>query len=595
MTQNIQDSRAVLQRKLAEARQQVAALEESLRVHREDAQPVSTLDASNASDSSLTTVAPLETVGPVFEAEDFSRESISSSQSALLDIVEVGILEWSIPEASVKSSRMWNHWFGSVDANTENPLKSLYAHVDPRDLHFVTSQLNTFFNGAERNERITLRVPNQGKIQWIEVTFIVQRALNNSVIKLSCFAMDVTYYKEKELFFKKELDILNDARVGFPSVSLHVNSQFTMTKISPGAYHYTDVNPENLTNIPLGVFFDPPSYAFIQQEIEHVLHTQKPSKCKAPLTFYNNTTISAIIQFWPEKPAAGEEHASVNILIWDTESTNYLVENFYRLFSNLMDGFILVQSLSPRHNTMSEDTSAVFAIIVMNQSLATMYGTNFRQYVGQELKSLVGSDFEQWEICLQQVAMRKKPVVYCMKSKEKPILLEISAFPSGLDNIGCIVKDVTAMHAAEQAVLLNEARSSALYRLSYMYSLPINSVLTYALTQMIQLTESETGMLAFFDMDSGKYELWSQTLDGVVVRKNILLEDLERIEGFHQVRLSGTVVEPFIVDKVEEPFVCSNGKQAVRYMIAPVVDEGKLVCLARVSNKGSSYAEGDLL
>ena len=581
----------VLQARLAMARKQVASLEEAIVTY------------GNEQSGTLPSFLLGEEGGDAFKQEEhenasFSIEAIPSNQSLLLDMLNIGTLQWNAEKRSVITSATWNSWFGAVKYNVENPLKTLYARLDPRDLHFVTNQLKIFLASDERCTRITLRVTNNGKIQWIEVAFIIQRSPDNEVVKLSCFAMDMTYFKEKELFFKKELDILNDARIGFPSVSLLVNSQFTITDISPGAYHYTDINPENLKNIPLGIFFDPPSYARIQYEVAEVLRSKEPRKCKSDLTLYNNTTISAVMQFWPEtKDSAssdsGANEDSVNILIWDTQSTHYLVENFYTLFSNLMDGFILVQSLSSRHSKDINE-SEPFSVIVMNHALASMYGTNFRQHIGQDLKSLVGNDYEQWEICLQQVAVRNKPVVYCMKSKEKPILLEISAFPSGLDNIGCIVKDVTAMHAAEQAMHLNEARSSALYRLSYMYSLPINAVLTYALSQMIQLTESETGMLAFYDVDSEHYELWSQGSSGVEVRKNVSLEELERIEGFHQVRLSGGGIEPFIVDKVDEPFICSNGKQAVRYMIAPVVDEGKLVCLARVANKGNSYAEGDL-
>ena len=586
----------VLQARLTLARKQVASLEEAIAAY------------GNDQSGALPSFLLGEEGGDVSGQEEhkntaFSIEPIPSNQSLLLDMLNIGTLQWNVEKRSVITSAAWNNWFGTVKYNAENPLKTLYACLDPRDLHFVTNQLKIFLAGDERCTRITLRVTNNGKIQWIEVAFIVQRSFNNEVVKLSCFAMDMTYFKEKEIFFKKELDILNDARIGFPSVSLLVNSEFTITDISPGAYHYTDINPENLKNIPLGIFFDPPSYARIQHEVAEVLRSKEPRKCKTDLTFYNNTTIPAVMQFWPEKNEpgkndfaknpSGKDEESVNILIWDTQSTHYLVENFYTLFSNLMDGFILVQSLSSRHSE-GIDESEPFSVIVMNHALASMYGTNFRQYIGQDLKSLVGSDYEQWEICLQQVAVRNKPVVYCMKSKEKPILLEISAFPSGLDNIGCIVKDVTTMHAAEQAMHLNEARSSALYRLSYMYALPINAVLTYALSQMIQLTESETGMLAFYDVDSGHYELWSQGPSGVVVRKNIPLEELERIEGFHKVRLSGKVANPFIVNTVDEPFICSNGKQAVRYMIAPVVDEGKLVCLARVANKGNSYGEGDL-
>lgn len=586
MPQSKEHFHKIVRKKLLVARQQVAMLEKTL----------ASLD--NISDNSIETEFYDDGIfdcGKTYDQEvsTLSIEYISEEQTLLLDILGIGVLQCDLHKGTVVTSVGWDCYFGHVEYDRRNPLKTLYSQLDPKDLPFVVNHIDSFLASEALHNRITVRVPQGNLIQWIDIVFIVQRALDNSVEKISCFAQDLTYFKEKELFFKKELDILNDAKVGFPSISLYVDSQLTIIDISPSVYHYTDINPETIKGIPLKALFDQATYAIIREKVLQVLETNEPAKCMEQLTLYNRNTIPAALQLWPEKGTSEHGDKTVNILIWDKQSTHYLIENFYTLFSNMVDGFAIVRTLSSRFRESSKDSDP-FTIIVMNQALGNVYETNFREYVGQSLKELVGDDMEQWEICLEQVVMHQKPVVYCMKSKKKPILLEICAFPTGLDSIACIVKDVTALHAAEQAVLLNEARASALYRFSYMYNSPITTVLKYALTQIIQLTASEGGMIVFYDLSTGKYELWSQGLSEVEVRTDLTLEDLRQVTGFEALLDSSGPNRSHIVNTLDEPFVCSNGKQGIRYMVAPIYSEGKLVCLARVSNKSSYYEPGDL-
>ena len=571
-----------LRHKLLLAKQLVSFLEKTLAEYDDETEELA-YDEILSSDTDSELLQPIES-----SPARLSINNIPHDQPLLLDILGIGTMEWSATTNTAKTSVTWDTFFGCLDYDCPSPLSALYACLEPSDLPFVKAHVKKFLTSTLPVSRITLRIIKKGKIHWIETVLIAQRSTENIIEKLNCFAMDITFTKEREIFFKKELDILNDCKVGFPSVSLDVNKDYFITNISPSAFHYTDINPENLLHIPLSAFFQTQGTSSINEKINRVFESNDPIKFTTKLTFYNQKTITAVIQLWPVMLPDSSMVDRVNLRIWDTGSTH--IENFYSLFSNLADGFILVRSLPSQHDSLAVGEEP-FTIIVMNQALASVYNTNFRTHVGQSLKSLVGQDFEQWSICLQQVAMRQKPVIYCMKNKEKGTLLELSAFPSGLDSIACIVKDATSLHAAEQAIIINEARASALYRLSFMYESPMTAVLEYALSQIIQLTGSETGMIAFYDIDTEKYELWLQGAHEVEVLDNLSLEDLEQREGFPSL---SSAVKPYVVNTIDEPFYCSNGKLARRYMIAPIFDEGKMVCIARVSNKGGHYEPGDL-
>lgn len=149
----------------------------------------------------------------------------------------------------------------------------------------------------------------------------------------------------------------------------------------------------------------------------------------------------------------------------------------------------------------------------------------------------------------------------------------------------------------EEEVRLHEARLAALHHLSRMDAAPEEQVARYCLKQAVKLTGSALGYLYVLD---GKTE----------ARQG-------KIYWSHAVRMRHTgasgisapcsppdaqgpecpdVSEPEIVNVVEEIPAGIFGREVgvSRYMLAPVMNEGRMVCLIGVADKTERYEAADL-
>lgn len=180
---------------------------------------------------------------------------------------------------------------------------------------------------------------------------------------------------------------------------------------------------------------------------------------------------------------------------------------------------------------------------------------------------------------------------------------EYSFWPE-IDGTGKIVsvmlqfRDLTEKVLAEQKAMLNEMRLEALYRLSQMANAPEEEVLRFAVESLNSMTGSEFGMLFFpkaFPGLEGRV-VWSQGhyafLSSEDLPEDRYPEDMlpremrEDIRGLRVMR-NGNNLQP-----VKSEF---GGKIIVyRYIMAPVLDGDRVVCIAAVCNKGREYKEADL-
>ena len=160
-------------------------------------------------------------------------------------------------------------------------------------------------------------------------------------------------------------------------------------------------------------------------------------------------------------------------------------------------------------------------------------------------------------------------------------------------------QDVTDQLLAERNARLNEMRLDALYHLTRMDEAPVEEILRFAIASLVKITGSQSGLLFFpADQPYRKGDIaWSDDLlaeYGNALPKHVTAQSLAALLGvdrhleprLRRIR-NGNNLQP-----VCKPF---KGKMTVlRYMAAPVVENGRMMCFASVCNKDTEYKEADL-
>lgn len=269
--------------------------------------------------------------------------------------------------------------------------------------------------------------------------------------------------------------------------------------------------------------------------------------------------------------------------------------NPYAIFNGMQDGFILFEH-TPVPGAESSRRAGNFFLVTMNPAFARMFSPLPPRTEGPGLTELLGRDAEEWAALLLRVLSEGLPVARSFRGADRPGLYEISAYVPEPGRVACIVKDVTEMRRIEQDIRLNEARLAALYRLSHMDAAPEARVIRYSLEQAVKLTGSAMGYLYVSsgrEGDSG-WLYWSHALKPLMDSSE---RDAERggvpwgqDEGSREIRGAE------VVNAVEGGFVEFFGRHVAvaRYMLAPVIENGRTVCMAGVANKKEPYAPSDL-
>ena len=159
-------------------------------------------------------------------------------------------------------------------------------------------------------------------------------------------------------------------------------------------------------------------------------------------------------------------------------------------------------------------------------------------------------------------------------------------------------RDLTDQVLADKRARLNEMRLDALYRLTQMDSSPQEEVLHFVMDSLISLTRSEDGFLYFPSVYPGGKgrTVWSRRLYDILPPER-LPEDSLSPETLRLVtREDGTAVRMMRNGNSLHPVGLPFGgrMRIMRYISAPVTDEGRIVCIAGVCNKETDYQEADL-
>lgn len=160
-------------------------------------------------------------------------------------------------------------------------------------------------------------------------------------------------------------------------------------------------------------------------------------------------------------------------------------------------------------------------------------------------------------------------------------------------------RDLTDQVLAERRAELNETRLEALYRLTQMNNAPENEVLRFVIDSMVSLSGSQGGYIFLphkFPGTKGRM-IWGTGLmnlhDASSLTDDVFPVDMiQRITGDDGVTpvsilKNGNSLHPLHYSSLDSQF------PIMRYMVTPVFDKERVVCIAAVCNKETDYTEAD--
>jgi two-component sensor histidine kinase len=196
-------------------------------------------------------------------------------------------------------------------------------------------------------------------------------------------------------------------------------------------------------------------------------------------------------------------------------------------------------------------------------------------------------------------AMNEETAVECMKAGATDYVIK-----EHVDSLGSAVKgalDLKKLRSekekGEKLLRENEARFSALYKLSQMAGAAEKEIIEFALEEGVRLTGSEIGYIHFLKEDKVRTDLiaWSKN-----VQKDCDIEsDLHK-----SVDIAGLWADSARTRKaaIHNDYQSIEDKKGypeehiavVRHMSIPITDDGRVVLIAGVGNKKIPYDEGDV-
>jgi PAS domain S-box-containing protein len=201
-------------------------------------------------------------------------------------------------------------------------------------------------------------------------------------------------------------------------------------------------------------------------------------------------------------------------------------------------------------------------------------------------KSAEGTIFETRHI-------RKNGEIFPVEISSRSIRVNDSEF------FQAIIRDITERKAAEETILINEARLSSLLRLSQHQTKTIQEFLDFALEEAINLTQSKIGYIYFYDEDKQEFTLnsWS----GKVLDECTII-DPQTIYELEKTGIWGEAVrqrKPIMLNDFQAEHPLKKGypeghTPLHKYLTIPVIIENKIVAVVAVANKETNYTNADV-
>ncbi len=546
--------------------------------------------------------APAETVSakaspPLrMPAEEEHPKELYLRAFMALQAINDGIWDWNLETGDVYCSTRWKDILQCDGAAGSDPLEMVLSCLHPADAETFRGRMRELISGNLARLRQAVRI-RRGAESW---AWGMLRAVclhdGNGPLRITVALADITAQREAELALLASEEKFRALAEDSPDFIGRFDSQGLFLYASPSISRYLPVAAGEVIGKPLSAFSMQGDVPFFEESLAQVFEMGLPIQAEAHFVSPLAGEFVADCRFWPEFGVDGEV-VSVTTQVRDMTPSRRMAENYKALFNSMVDGFALFEHIPGWEKDVLSYEAREFALIAMNPSLGRMLELDAVKSIGRRLVDLMGRDSFQWAACLRRVLTDEKPALYSLRSAEKSALFHISAYSPEPRRVACIVKDVTELHTVEQEVRLNEARFAALYRLSHMDDAPEDEVVRFSLDQAVQLTGSELGYLFMthrHEGDTGSL-YWSRE----VLARRCVPPEPPRICPLPWPR--ETDARCMDVRKAEvanapggAALVFGGLSPITRYMLAPVVEDGRVVCIAAVANKEQDYEPSDL-
>ena len=264
-----------------------------------------------------------------------------------------------------------------------------------------------------------------------------------------------------------------------------------------------------------------------------------------------------------------------------------------RFTSGLEDGVALFERRRDQGADGRERES--YTLLFMNEAFRTMYALDKRGDEELPLESVVGPRFDDWQHALANVMRTRRPARLPLVPSLDQRLYEVRIYSPEPDLAVCIVKNITEPYKLELEAHRNEVRLAAMYRLSHMDDKPEDSIIRFCLDKAVRMTGSELGYVYIApvsDNEEGRIYWSPETL----ARNSREMAAPSFCNAATDARAACPLpqeqkVVNFIKDSTFSAF--GDSLTVSRYMLIPVVADGRVACMAAVANKQGIYEASD--
>ena len=522
----------------------------------------------------------------------FRDESDSERAYLALRAINDGIWDWNVVTGELYYSPRWEAIVGvPPDGGGEDPLEALVKLLQPADAANLRRRFANLLQGHRDRIRATVRFARGSGWGWGVLRAVALRD-KGTPIRVTAVLADITAQREAEIALYASNEKFRAMADDSPDVIARFDHEGRFLYVSPTISRYFAVSPREMTGKPLNDFDMSGGRGFFLKNVENVFLNAQPGQAEIMLDSPLAGKLLADCRFWPEFGVDGQV-VSVSMLLRDMTFSRRLAQNYYALFNRMEDGFILFEHVQGWEGGRLTFGPEEFSLVVMNPALSRMFRMEPPDITGLRLHELMGEEADLWAACLKEVLLEERPAHLELHMASGDYA--ISAYSPEKGRVACIVKDVTELKKIEQETRLNEARLAAVHRLSHMDAASEEAVIRYSLEQAVKLTGSAFGFLHVAGRREGDKEqvYWSQ---GLPLRQNGAVPGGIQILPWMENDRRREIRHSEVVNAARGNFADAFGMDisVERYTVAPIMDEGRMVCLVGVANKKEPYSSSDL-
>ncbi len=512
--------------------------------------------------------------------------------SLALEVLETGVLEWNLQNDRVVVDPRWTQFVGPGAELATEPRAWILARLHPADGGHFAENIHMLLDGQKERFSLVTRLRPPNEHTWGKFTAGVRKDASGKPAHLVVTVQDATSQRETERALRISEEKFRSLAGEAADVVCRFDATGRVLYAGPGVERYLAVTPQQIVGKHFSDLDIRGEASFFEENLMRVFEMGLPIQTELTLSSPTVGEFVADTRFWPEFGMEGEV-ASAIVQLRDMTFSRRMAENYHALFNSLVDGFMLFEPpLSGPPHAAVDDTSG-FVLIAANPALGEMLGRSAESLIGRRLSDVFGKDAPLIAEYLQKALSSREPSQFSIAALERPARYALSVYSPEPDRVACLVRDVTEMYLIEQELRLNEARFAALYRLSHMDAAPEEEVARFSLHQAVHLTGSAVGYLFLHrPEDDGE--------SGLIYWSHAGMDETEETPeppaGRLLPRSAGERIlraEVFNYPVADFPHPVT-GRSVTRHMLAPVIEDGRVVCLAAVAEKEGDYDLTDL-